>query len=415
MAGFLSFCQLIILYGREIRQTAKEFGVKKYFRDDRVIDRVIRETGSIPLALRWVIGQVSLGRSVGDVLTKLDQRTEEIHRFCFDATVDELDEAHLKILYVLSQLRDPAEVETITSISDFVLEDVKDILLTLTKYSLVNQVLEPVWETPLYHLLPLTVTYCAGLGSRWSEYATDVAKRSKTESQRQRTVAVANGLFKRYGAYDDNERVAVTAANAAREEHVRGDSENALKILEESLALAPNLGHIHHVKAQILADMEKFKDARDSFQKAYQLDPKADVLRSWAELELSTGQYAEAVNLFEQSCELQPEDVGLRFLLAQATQRYADLCRLKERKQQANRLLSAALRHAEAALVEHATTTTQKQHNVRCYEIMIEIHQKRGNAKRALEGCRKALEINPGSFTLKSIADSLESSVAESS
>lgn len=394
-----------------IRQTAKEFGVKKYIRDPLVINRIMESTGNIPLALRWVIGQVSLGRSVGDVLTKMSQRTDEIHRFCFDSTVSELDDDYLKVLYVLSQLRNPTEAETISSVSGYPLELIKDILVTLLKYSLVNKTVEDVWQTDLYQLLPLTITYCSGLGAQWPEYAKEVARRGKTESQRQRTIAVANGLYKRYGAYDDNERVAVAAANAAREEHQCGDSDKAIKILNEAIELAPKLGHIHYVKAQILADMNQISEARESFDKAYHLDPKVDVIRNWAEFEYSTGQYFKSRELLMQCFHYQPDDVGLKLRLAETTKRHAERTRHMNHRQEANRLFTEALQHAESALIKDITTETQKQHNLTTYLLMIDIYQGRGNDKKALEVCRLAMKIDPSSSRLRSLSSMLENNV----
>lgn len=396
-----------------ILQIAGQFDVIKQFTEEEVLDRVIKGTGCIPLALRWVVGQVSIGRSVGDVVTKLNQRTEEIHRFCFDATIHELDPLYLKILYVLSQLDSPAPPETVSNISGFVIEDVRDGLFTLQRYSLVNQMREETLDTELYGLLPLTRTYCTDLRKYWPEYAAEVAKRGQDERERQHVIMVANGIFKRYGAYDDETRVAMIASSAALDEHDSGNSEVALDILGHAMSIAPNLGYVHYVRGQILKDIGEIGDARNSFQEAYRLDPnKAKVLRDWAGMELSVGRSREATELLEGACELKPEDASLRLQLAQATKRYAGLCRRRERKREANKLSRAALRHAEAAVVEDASLASEERHNIECYELIIEIYQETGKREQALEFCRKALKLDPTNFSLKRLVRTLESDTA---
>jgi tetratricopeptide (TPR) repeat protein len=396
-----------------IKETAKYFGVRKVFADPETQNRVIQETGSVPLALRWVVGQVSLDRSVGDVLSKMSQRVSDIHKFCFDATVAELDTPHLKLLYVLSQLDDPVDEETVANISGLTVEDVGRSLMTLLKYSLVSRKVEQVWETELYQLLPLTATYCAGLGSRWPKYSDEVAERAGVQTQRQRTRAVANGIFKRYRAFTEDDRVAVSAATEALVEYnQRDDLEKALQMLDDAEAMGPTLGYPYLARAQILAQEDRFKEARSYFEKALDRDPQnVDILRNWGELELSTGKYPEAVDLIEQGCQLSPSDVGLRLLLAKATMKNAQLSGTKGHKKERNTLLRDALRHAQAAILDSVNTQSEKRHNLECYEVQIEIYLKQDRPDRALEACQEGLALDPDDFTLKTLEPSVRSAV----
>lgn len=398
---------------RLVRQTAKEFSVTEQFRDQKILNRVLEETGCIPLALRWVVGQVSLGRSLGGTLAKLSQRTEDIHRFCFDATMTELDDDYLKVLYVLSQLESPADIDTIANIAGYPSDFTDNVLQTLIKYSLVNRTIEKVWDTNLYHLLPLTRTYCVGLTSKWPDYAKEVVKRAKIESKRQLTVAIANGLYKRYGAYNEDERVAVNAADAARDEYKRGNSEKSFEMLEQAKTMAPKLGYVYLIEAQILADEDSLSKARASFAEADKLDPNSlEILRTWGEFELNTAGYEKAAEILERACSIQQTDFTLRLKLAEAVKQTAETARLRQQKMQAKRLYKEALQHAEAALIADASAVRQQRHNVQCYQIMMELYQKQENNAKALEIGKKALTLDPANYTLKVLVDRLEHSIA---
>lgn len=396
-----------------ITKTADFFDVRERFADKRTLSRVIEDTGSLPLALRWVVGQVSLGRSVGEVLEKTRQRASDIHDFCFEATVDELDGGQLKLLYVLSQLEGPADAETVANISGFPLEEVRPGLETLLKYSLVSPIVEEVWETDLYKLLPLTATYCAGLGRRWPEYSREVAERAGVESEHQRAKAVANGIYKRYHAFTHDERLAVVAANEARIEYSqKKDPDRALQMLDDAERLGPMLAYPHLIRAEILVEEERYDEARDYFSQAKDRDPQnLQVLKSWGALELSTGGYPDAVSLFEEACELSPSDVSLRLSLAVGFMRYAQLAHVRGNKSQRNSLLRDALRHARAATLDSAKTGSEKAHNIDCYEVQIEIYQKQDRPELALRACREGLGVDPDSFTLKSLELSVRSSL----
>lgn len=115
--------------------------------------QLYKRAGGVPLAVVWSLAQISYGHSVEVVLARLGQPTENIIKFCFEATLNEIrgKPAHI-ILMGLSLFATSASREAIGYISGFD-DDVlsrDEALVTLEKLSLIDR------KSDRFSMLPLT-------------------------------------------------------------------------------------------------------------------------------------------------------------------------------------------------------------------------------------------------------------------
>jgi tetratricopeptide (TPR) repeat protein len=391
-----------------VKQVAREFNVADEFHDQRNVDRVLADTGNIPLALRWVVGQVSLGRTLASVLARLRERTEDIHRFCFEATAADLDEDKLKILFALSQLPGPVHQESIAEVTGFDRETVDTAMTTLRRSSLVNLVKVENRAINLYNLLPLTRTFCAGLGSRWQEYANGVARAAKVETKRQDTVQVAAEIFDKVQAHTNEERIAVTAVMAAEREHRAGNTPRALQMLENAKALARNLGPIYLAEAIILADQNDPVGSRKAFNKAAELSPSdPEAFKEWGKFELSCQRYSDAIVHLDVAASLDMDDCKIPYHLAQAFKLLGDIERRQHHKPQATQYYLNALTQLKRAIIKECNSNTQKAHNVLCYQLQAETNRFLDRNAEVLKACREGLKLDPNHTVLRMLMESV--------
>ncbi len=388
-----------------IRQTAEEYGVRAAFSDRQILERIIKETGSIPLALRYVVGQVKRGKSIGDVLTRMQQRTGDIHKFCFEEAKMELNEAHHKTLYVLSRLKKPETAETIAAILGFPPEETEDLLQDINDFSLVNTSQSNFMEE-IYELLPLTRTYFKDLekNNDWAIFVREVNIKTREEEQRRRVLEVANGLYQKFGAFTEEERVAITASHAAEQEYYKGKVKEAFEMIQEAKEMAPELGSIYFIEGQLLIKEENYKEGRLALDKALELNSDSlEVLLFYGDFENLVGKYPKSVELLEKALKLDSKNEYIRLSLSKALFNLSAEETRENQIRQGRITLTKAIDNAVKALQKNAHSIVQKKHNIETYKVLIEMYQLQGNNKKSLEAVNLAIELDPTSVTLNSL------------
>jgi LuxR family glucitol operon transcriptional activator len=120
------------------------------------VERLLRRTGRVPLAIVWSIGLMSLGFEVNSVLRRLDSGQSDICRFCFDGSVDCIRERDAyRMLLTLSMFEASAERTMLGQVAGMGDDEVgrDDALADLLQLSLINR------EDSRFDLLPLTRTF----------------------------------------------------------------------------------------------------------------------------------------------------------------------------------------------------------------------------------------------------------------
>jgi tetratricopeptide (TPR) repeat protein len=132
---------------------------------------------------------------------------------------------------------------------------------------------------------------------------------------------------------DNLPKKAVQDYEKAIEEKFKGRTENAIKLLEEAVRIAPNFFHAHNSLGVLYASMNRDVDAEAQFKRSCELNPKSEFpLANLGGLyieeaaqkddEQSAGLLLDkALDVLEQGVTLNPRSAKSHFLLGQANYR----------------------------------------------------------------------------------------------
>ncbi|MFH1860950.1 MAG: tetratricopeptide repeat protein [bacterium] len=118
--------------------------------------KIYERTGGIPLAMVWVIGQMSVkGLSPERVIERLGQAVDSpLLEFCFRDSLKLLDRDTDRLFRLMAVFAAPVNMEVLKATSGITDQlDLEDALARLIKLSLINK------EDDSYYLLPLTKTF----------------------------------------------------------------------------------------------------------------------------------------------------------------------------------------------------------------------------------------------------------------
>jgi hypothetical protein len=130
---------------------------------DAVIDPYVEKLHRYPLAIKWTVGQVSLGKDLNSVIAESASATGDIARFCFEHIFDNFVAPEEKrILYVLSTRDFGAPKGVISHLSGLSVESVESAIQRLVTACLIvpqHKADDSGLITDSYGLLPLTRAY----------------------------------------------------------------------------------------------------------------------------------------------------------------------------------------------------------------------------------------------------------------
>jgi hypothetical protein len=130
---------------------------------DETLAGYVEKVACYPLAIKWVICQVSLGRDINSAIRDSTASTGDVARFCFDYIFEELVPSQEKqILYALSTQDQAATKAALCHLSNLTMDLVEAALQDLTGASLVivqHKAADAGTIETRYDMLPLTRSY----------------------------------------------------------------------------------------------------------------------------------------------------------------------------------------------------------------------------------------------------------------
>ena len=150
-----------------LRAVAREKGVDSLVRlPDNVLHKYAQKMSSYPLVIKWVVGQVALGKDINQLVASLASMSGDIASFCFDHIYDCLltDDARM-VLCCLAASDVPLTRGVLTHVSGLQTEKLDRALRNLALASLVIPEQEKDQDDSIitrYSLLPLTLGYLKG-------------------------------------------------------------------------------------------------------------------------------------------------------------------------------------------------------------------------------------------------------------
>jgi len=166
------------------------------------------------------------------------------------------------------------------------------------------------------------------------------------------------------------------------------DSDGGLAAAERALSLNPELAEAHAVKARILSEEERHKEASKEIEAALRLDPEShEVNKCAAVLRFRQQRLEEAIGYFEKAVALEEMDFASAGLLITCYTAVGD-------REAAKRAAQIALARAEKVLAEDPNNGSAMGHGSDALAVL-------GQAERAKEWMGRALLIDPENLSMR--------------
>ena len=345
-----------------LRTIAKEKRVKTLVElPDSILSKYVDKMSRYPLAIKWVIGQVALGKDINIAIGDLTSSTGDVAKFCFEHIFDSLlNEEARTVLYALAANDKPITRGVLSHVSNLSPENLDIALRSLTIASLVipahNKSADGTIETR-YELLPLTRNYIQSKLKSHPEIHRDIKNRTEMV---QSLIEEADraGRYYRYslrdmGAESEEEKIAATWSITAYQRYQAGDYDIAVEHFNKAAQIAPNFPAVYRNWATMETEAGFYEKADELMKKATKLNSKdSRIWFVWGNIEKHRQRLDRAYGYFKKALDLSPKDAVILGSLGEVEKR-------RNNFENADKLLKKALK-------EGASDVSSRRHEIIC-------------------------------------------------
>lgn len=355
-----------------------------------------------PLVIKWVIGQVAVGRDINEVVKAIETCQTDITKFCFENVYSGLDENSKRILMTLSTFEKPLQRGILEYISGVKDETFVDAINQLIIASLVVPEHTPTDDglvTTKYSLVSLTKSFAKNQLDREPLFKKEVFTKLQSIEYQLEQAERAKVQYKyslvNLGAVTEEEKIAAVIAQAAFAKYYQvGQYESCVEDFKRAIAIAPKMAALYRNFAVIQSNEGHHDEADKLMAKAVELNPN-DVMiwLTWGNMKRKLNRTIEAEKYLKHALELEPNNPVVLNSLAWVK------CYLGY-YEDADRLFSEAIKHPVGySSQRHQIINYQGiAENLRRWaEALVEEHSYDSaiqKLKKALEICKIALELN---------------------
>lgn len=297
--------------------------------DELILEDYVKKVACYPLAIKWVIGQVAIGKNINDVISAINETTSDISKFSFEQVYNSLSLSAKKILCALSVLEDVPSAGVLNFVVDTDREEFEDSLQELILVSLVipeSYKNEQNEISNRYTLLSLTRGYV-----RQQLDNDPILKRELLErlDKVQSTMEEAERARKQYkfslanlGAITEEEKVAAMIAQNAFQKYQSGRYLDAVEDYKRAIEIAPRFASLYRNWAVMEASEQHSIEANELMKKAAKLNPEdTQIWLTWGNIRRKEDKIKDALEKYEKAYQLSPEDEFVLNALGQAKAR----------------------------------------------------------------------------------------------
>jgi LuxR family transcriptional regulator, glucitol operon activator len=300
--------------------------------DDETIRKYTKKVSCYPLAIKWVVGQVAIGKEINNVIDKINQTTSDISKFCFEEIYDSLSINGKKVLCTLSLFDKPPSTGVLGYVADLNQFDLEDTIRELLLVSLLipEQAKNNVGDIITYYsILSLTRGYVREQLDKNPTLRNELThKLQLVESQ----VEEAERAKKQYrfslsylGANSDEEKVAAMYAQTALQKYQSGRYPEAVDDYKRAIQIAPRFASIYRNWALMEAQEGHSPEAEELIKKAANLAPNdPQIWLTWGNIKRREDRIKESLQKYEQANKLSPNDSVIMNALGQAKTRLGE-------------------------------------------------------------------------------------------
>lgn len=294
-----------------LRAEAEKVGISKLTNHDpKLEEKIINYTGGIPLAIKWLIGQIGIGKSVHSAISDLASIKSDPLEFCFGQTYQMLDANAKLILKSVPLFDGEFSIQEIQCVTDLSPDNAQEGISELIKVSMLNESSLST-ENPKYWALPMTRYFAQNLldqetqsimQKRLSSFYQKIGELSKLKQQ-------ATQLFENIGSSSEKGQTAAIMSQVAFGNYQRGKYEEAKRIFEQSVKLCPTLSFTYQTWASVEWQEGNYARARELWMEAARLDSKNSLIwRSWGLMEKELHNFPKSKECLLKSTELNEYD-----------------------------------------------------------------------------------------------------------
>lgn len=355
--------------------------------DEETLRDIYNVTGGIPLAIRWVIGWISLGHSISWVCEKVKKSDSPVLDFCFKEIYEKvLSQDARKILCIMPIFGYNPSKEELKAAVALPYDKFEEAIAQLVMLSLINRDIkidnQGISRT-YYNILPLTLSFAQSKLSEKRGLEVEARKRLARYLQRQQKQREALEQYgyalERIGATTEKGKLAALQSQLAFAAYQRGNYAEAVKLFKQALKVDPNLAYTYQLWAMVERQEGNIGKAEELFREASRLNPANPIIwRSWAMMKKELGNLEESQKILRQGLQHRPDDKATIHSLAVIQS-------IKGRFEEADRLF-------QKAYTERPKKFGDKRNNMYVYAARAENLRKWGESEERKKLFRSARE-----------------------
>lgn len=381
--------------------------------DNDTIGTYVKKVACYPLAIKWVIGRVALGKEINSIVDAVVKEESDIALFCFDQIYNSLKDRSKKLLCTLSVFDLSPQAGVLQYVTNLTQEEFDESIRELVLVSLVIPEQSKTEENQIitrYTLLSLTRGFVRNQLDRDSKLKREIEERIRTV---QTTVEEAERVKKQYkfslfnlGATTEEEKIAALLAQTAYQKYQGGRYAEAVEDYKRASEIAPRFASIYRNWAVMESNEGHQIEADKLMKKAVELSPRdAQLWLTWGNMKRKVDKVKEALDLYLKAKDIAPNDYVILNALGQAK------CRLGDYKA-ADQLFREALSNDSnspiANSVKHEIINrTSLADNLRRWAESLSNDRNYTEAKNklneALTHCEKAFELDESDIRTKDL------------
>jgi len=346
-----------------LRTVAREKGaISLAVLPDEVLAPYVDRMSRYPLAIKWVVGQVALGKDINVALGDLTSSTGDVAKFCFAHVFDSLlsENARL-VLYALAAYGKPLVRGVLSHASNLAVEELDAALRDLSIASLVVPTQQTKADGTIetrYELLPLTREYIYSRLQAHPQIFRPIKSRIEMVwnliEEAERAGKQYRYSLRDMGADTEEEKVAATWAITGYQKYQAGDYDGAVEAFNRAAQTAPHFPAIYRNWATVESEAGFYEKADELMKKATRLNPHDSRLWFvWGNIEKRRQRYDRAYECLKKALELAPNDAPILGALGEVEKRRGN-------HESAHKLLTSALK-------EGAFDVPRRRHEIVCY------------------------------------------------
>lgn len=316
------------------RVICKEKGLKELQKaDEKILSKYVKKVYCYPLAIKWVLGQVAIGKDISIVVESINEQSSDISKFCFEQVFSELSNEAKNILYVLCMENEAVPkgvLKYISNLNDIVFEDCIQELLIVSLILPEPKINKDSGEIHSYYsLLPLTRGFVKVQLDNNRDIKSQLQERKVTVQttieEADRAKAQYRFSMSNFGATTEEEKIASMLAQTAYQKYQSGNYLEAVETFKRAINIAPKFASIYRNWAVIESQESHWTDSDELMKKAAQLNPNdTQIWLVWGNIKRKSDKIKEAYEYYEKAYHLSPEDNVVLNSYAQAISRMGD-------------------------------------------------------------------------------------------